>query len=227
MNSNLAITDLRKTVEQLMATGVSNIDSVGLISLLRQWEGQIEGDNTTTAAAKQSEEEMRKHQLEIWKVNATTSAASGVELFKSVIEAGQTALRTGTLINAGAAAAILALLGEALKAPDGAPVGAVLSPLGYAWLIFMLGMACAGVATAVRYICQALYAGEFQEPDALRKATFKRRADLGRAIAVALSAGSFVAFIAGSISVAAIFQIKKSAAPVATTAPMTDPKAQR
>lgn len=100
-----------------------------------------------------------EHDFEVWKVQAPLQNDHDVEMFKSVIEAGQTALKTATIINGGAAAALLAFLGNLLtkEAPPGVvfPIPAI----SFAMLIFVVGVGCAGIASGTRYLSQWSYGG--------------------------------------------------------------------
>jgi hypothetical protein len=74
-----------------------------------------------------------------------------LESFKATITAGQNALRTGILINGGAAAGLLTFLGSIVTKPEGASLK---HPLAIALLFFGLGVLACAVALAFVYLTQ-------------------------------------------------------------------------
>lgn len=103
--------------------------------------------------------EQFEHQFEVWKVEAPIQKDHDLEMFKSVLEAGQTALKSATIINGGAAAALLAFLGNLLTkdAPQGTTFP--IPEISFAMLIFVIGVGSAGLASGLRYLSQWSYGG--------------------------------------------------------------------
>lgn len=194
MDAKAAIADLLKTVEDIERAGTLQIEVAKLAALLRSWNKQIIAHTVISA-------EERHHQLEVYKIQSTAASANLVEMFKAVIEAGQTAVKSATIINGGAAAALLALLAEALKAGPTSTAGTFLSPLGWAWFTFMAGLGLAGAATAARYVSQALYAHSLRSSDQPIKHKFNRFGDAGRNTAIAFGLSSYLCFFGGSVAV--------------------------
>lgn len=95
--------------------------------------------------------------FEVWKVQAPLQHGHQIEMFKSVIEAGQTSLKTATLINGGAAAALLAFLGNLLTKE--APSGIIfpIASINYSMAVFVAGVGFAGLASGIRYLTQLAY----------------------------------------------------------------------
>ena len=94
--------------------------------------------------------------VEMAKTHFEAQNAANLEMFKSVIEAGRTALNALILMNGGAAVALLAFLGNALaKEPTGGFKFGV-QAINCAMLLFVLGVGCAGVSLALRYLTQLL-----------------------------------------------------------------------
>jgi hypothetical protein len=79
---------------------------------------------------------------------------SSLEMFRSVINAGQSALKAAMIMNGGAAVALLALLGHA--ASD-ASTKSLVAKLAFPLFLFVLGVLFSGVATGVNYVSQGLY----------------------------------------------------------------------
>lgn len=94
-----------------------------------------------------------EHQMEVWKVEAPLKNAANLEMFKSIIEAGQTAIKTGTVINGGAALGLLAFIGNLATKQPGQSVEVFSNPL----VFFMAGVASAGICSVFRYLSQAGY----------------------------------------------------------------------
>ena len=210
MAESNSLADLLKTVEDLKRAGTMQIDIVILANLLSKMnkENMADADAATLAG-------QRHHDIEVWKAQMSALSATSVEMFKSVIEAGQTALKSAIVINGGAAAAMLALLAEALKSGTG---GQILSPLGYAWLSFMIGLGLTGLATAVRYVSQACYAEVTRQEHIPKQKRFNKLGDALRNIALILGIVSFILFFLGCYKVFSVMQsMSKSAA--TTTAP--------
>ena len=194
MDDKIAISELLAKLEELEGQGKQELSLTPLATLLRSWKAQIETNSIATA-------DETARQLEVWKVQSAASSASRLEMFKAVIESGQTALKASTVINGGAAAALLALLAEALKSASGSTSGPLLSSLGCAWFTFMMGLACAGLAAAARYASQALYMEESRITEAENSKRFKRFGNGIRNLAIALGLISFLCFIGGSVLV--------------------------
>jgi len=147
MDSKELLTDLRDALKGVTQPTVQ-VDALN--RYLDNWEKSSVATQTQTDA-------QHSRQLEQWKAQLAASSATSIEMFKAVIEAGQTALKSSIVVNGGAAAALLALLAEGLKSNGVGQWSSLLSPLGTAWLMFMLGLGSAGSATAFRYLSQALY----------------------------------------------------------------------
>jgi hypothetical protein len=199
MNAKDLLKDLRDAVK---GASVANQNAIQIDALLRYL------DNWETSASGLEQETTAQHarKLEEWKAQLSVSSASSMEMFKAVIEAGQTALKSSIVINGGAAAALLAVLAEALKAEQPNALGALLSPLGWAWLSFMSGLGLAGFCTAIRYLSQASYAEAMrlgQGPDDGNK---YRAGTIFKNIAVGLCILSYVLFLSG---VAIVFCVVK------------------
>ena len=96
-----------------------------------------------------------EHQSQLAQYNA--ESARRVEMFKSVITAGQSALKSAILINGGAAVAILAFVGSIWeKSIALCTVIYLLVAMG----LFTVGVLLGAVASGLTYLAQRAYAQE-------------------------------------------------------------------
>lgn len=155
-NSIDVIGDLRAALAQARVAGQSSVQIESLENYLTAAESAARSTESPQQGMQEALSQFR-HDFEVWKVQAPINSAHGIEMFKSVIEAGQTALRSATIINGGAAAALLAFLGNLLtkEAPHG--VSFPISEINHAMLVFVIGVGLAGLATGVRYLTQLSY----------------------------------------------------------------------
>jgi hypothetical protein len=144
--------DLRRSVEELRTRGVDAIGSENLIAYLDTFIRDAGAANQVPAEVNL---ELYKAQLQKWVEDHKNIHAHSVEMFRSVIQAGQSALKTSFLMNGGAAAAILAFVGHlATTNPKKVPL------LAHSLTIFVCGVLVAGIASGVTYLSQWLYAGD-------------------------------------------------------------------
>jgi hypothetical protein len=147
MNAVEAIQHVRDVLSETKKRGVDAVQIEAFDNFLE--------DFSKGAPTMGAEEAKRRTTVDIerWKIQNTFE----VEMFKAVIEAGQTALRSALLIN-GAAAALLAFLGNLLTKTPSANSGTLVSGVGFALLIFVCSLGSAGVASGFRYLSQFCYA---------------------------------------------------------------------
>jgi len=101
--------ELRDTVADLRIKGVESIRSENLIKYLDE---ELLDLATSPKASGSASNELYKAELQKWVEEHKNVHAHSVELFRSVILAGQNALRTAFLMNGGAAVALLAFVGH-------------------------------------------------------------------------------------------------------------------
>lgn len=88
-----------------------------------------------------------------WQTNATLEHAGALEMFKSTLEAGQTALKILLSVNGGAAVALLAFLGTLqgkASLPGAVPTRAIADAMAF----FIGGVGFSALAAAARYLVQ-------------------------------------------------------------------------
>lgn len=122
------------------------------------------------------------------------------EMFKSVIDSGQAALKTGLLIGGGSAAALLAFASSTWKSlrPEG------LEMLGITIFLLGLGVIGIGIAASLTYLSQCFYHEGLRQPENCRS---DKIANGIRILACVLVAGAYLLFFWSSWNV---FQLMKS-----------------
>jgi hypothetical protein len=172
--------ELRDVVADLRAKGVESIQSESLIKYLDETLPSL-GSPATAGDAKL---ELYKAELQKWVEEHKNAHAHSVELFKSVIQAGQSALRTAFLMNGGASVALLAFAGH-LASIDPKRVPLVAPSL----TIFVVGVLVAAIASGVTYLGQWFYASE--------RARDRRIGFYLNVAAILLGFGAYVVFAFG------------------------------
>jgi hypothetical protein len=143
--------ELREIVTDLKTKGVESIGSQNLIKYL----DEALRDLSTSARPSETTIERYKAELQKWVEEHKNIHAQGVEMFRSVIQAGNNALRTAFLMNGGASVALLAFVGHLSSvAPERVPT------LAPSLAVFVGGVLVAALASGVTYLSQWFYAGE-------------------------------------------------------------------
>ena len=143
--------ELRDIVDDLKTKGVESIRSENLIKYL----DEALRDLNTSARPSEATIERYKAELQKWVEEHKYIHAQGVEMFRSVIQAGQNALRTAFLMNGGASIALLAFIGHLSSV---APTK--VSTLAPSLTVFVGGVLVAALASGVTYLSQWCYAGD-------------------------------------------------------------------
>jgi len=193
MSATNTIAELRAALAEMKSRGQSSV----LIDGLETYFAEMERNDATAPNYKLTDEqrhELAITQLELdtekWKVQTEGHFANRLELFKSVIEAGQTAVKTLILMNGAAAIALLAFLGNILSRGPNFGEAIVVAKINVAMVVFLTGVGCAGATSCLRYISQAFYAGINTE----------KYGDMARNTAVVLALVSLLAFLYGGFS---------------------------
>lgn len=195
MKASEAIQQIQADVAGVKASGAQQILVANLEAYLATALQNAQAVESSVASAEQIAQYERD--LDVWKARLPADTSHQLEMFKSVIEAGQTALRSAIVINAGAAAALLAFAGNAITKGQSLAGDPLLSRIGLGLMWFVAGMGCAGVATGVRYLAQSAYkACQFKPERRYVKAT----ADTLNWASIIVAAVSFAAFFAGGYS---------------------------
>lgn len=142
---------LKSTIEAIKANGTAAIYCDNLIAYL---EEVIRSPSPVVTPAELAKFEA---DLQLWIEKAKSSHEASLEMFRSVITAGQSAIKSSFLLNGGAAVALLAFISQLTeKQPDKVMVFA--SSL----LPFVLGVLAITVTSGFTYLSQWFYAEESQ-----------------------------------------------------------------
>lgn len=138
---------LKKIIEDIKSNGTAAIYCDNLISYL---------DDVVTSpsvAVTPAELEQYKAQLQLEVEKHKSENASSLEMFKSVITAGQSAMKSSFLLNGGAAVALLAFISHLTeKQPNKVAVFAD------SLIPFVLGVFAIAVTSGLTYLSQWFYA---------------------------------------------------------------------
>ncbi|MGF6759385.1 hypothetical protein [Paraburkholderia sp. GAS42] len=191
MKASDVVKQIQEAVGEAEKSGIKELQIPNLNAYLSNvlttaLEQERDGPSMTEAQA--------THQLEVWKAQLSAHSTMSVEMFKSAVEAGQTALKSAILINGGAAATVLAFAGNAITKGQILPGMPLLTHIGAALLWFMFGLSGAGIATGFRYLSQFAY--NLSNGGAPR---WKSAGTAGNIISICLGVGSFVAFFLGGM----------------------------
>ena len=142
---------LKDALLKLQKDGVQQIAVDALVDYVAKLDA-VGGQAPREPSA--AELEHYKAQLAAWVEKQKEVSNINVEGFRSVILAGQNALRSSILLNGGAAVAILAYIGK-LSVDAAAHVSAFAFPL----LLFVTGALVVAVGSGVTYLSQWFYFG--------------------------------------------------------------------
>jgi hypothetical protein len=139
------IAALKDVLVVLKKDGIENVSVDALMEYLTKLE-------TTAITRSPAELEHYKAQLAAWVEKQKEFSNFNLEGFKSVILAGQNAIRIAILLNGGAAVAMLAYIGK-LSVEASASVSQFALPL----FLFVLGALTVAVGAGVTYLSQWFY----------------------------------------------------------------------
>lgn len=151
MSTKQFAAQMRVMIEDIKSKGTAAIYCDNLISYLQEVENAPQAEPASIEieqykAKLQSQIESNKHQHE-----------SNLAMFKSVIDAGQGAIKSSFLLNGGAAVALLAFIGHlAQVSPTKVPQFAT------CLLPFALGVLAISITSGFTYLSQWLYAQNSQ-----------------------------------------------------------------
>lgn len=138
---------LREVVQNIESHGTMAIKTSNLIAYLRDVENSKESEPSPV------ELEKYKADLQNWVELGKQQHEARMELFRSVITAGQSAIKSSFLLNGGGAVAMLAFVGH-LAELDSNKVPLFASSL----LPFAIGVLLVTVTSGMTYLSQWLYA---------------------------------------------------------------------
>lgn len=189
-----AIKQIQAAVAEAKASGIQQILIANLEAYLDSVANVVQAEESAPGSEQVADAE---HRLEVWKAQLSANTNHSIEMFKAVIEAGQTALKSAIVINGGAAAALLAFAGNAITKGSSLAGDPLLSAVGIGLAWFVAGMGCAGWASGLRYLAQFAYAGFQQDRTRVRLKTIGNTINW---MTIALGAASFSCFLYGGHS---------------------------
>jgi hypothetical protein len=147
MSTRQFASQLRSLIEDVKAKGTAAIYCDNLISYLREVEKSPEPEPTPL------EIERYKADLQNWIEINKSGQEVQLELFRSVIAAGQSAIKSSFLLNGGAAVALLAFIGHLAQFK---PIA--VAQFSECMLPFTYGVLAITVTSGLTYLSQWLYA---------------------------------------------------------------------
>ncbi|ALI05591.1 MULTISPECIES: hypothetical protein [Pseudomonas] len=141
------IIELKETIEKLQKNGETQIELSKLITYL-----QLASENPPQDLPPDHLEKL-KAQLQILVEAHKSNHASDLEMFRSVMQSGQNAIKTSFLMNGGASVAILAFIGKLTESnKPNIPIFAETLTL------FVIGVFLISVTAGLTYLSQWFYA---------------------------------------------------------------------
>jgi hypothetical protein len=139
-------TELKQTIKKLQSDGVDSVKSVNLITYLDE---VIKSPNPEVD---QANLESYRAELQLWVEENKKVHSWDLEGFKSVISAGQNALKTAFLMNGGATVAMLAFVGK-LSDDHVSQIPVFAS----AMVFFVIGVLLVTISSGFTYMSQWFY----------------------------------------------------------------------
>jgi hypothetical protein len=155
MDGREVIEILRAAVHDAEAAGHKAIDPVALKSFLDSLEVEASGRPPQHAVAEANLEEYRAR-LSKWVADNAHFNEWSLESFRQVIALGQSAIKSIFFINGGAAVALLAFIGHLATS---ATIAKAVMPFANSLRLFVFGVFCAALTSALTYLCQLAYGG--------------------------------------------------------------------
>ncbi|MAY43523.1 MULTISPECIES: hypothetical protein [unclassified Neptuniibacter] len=151
MNSKELLQTINSAIDDAKSTGQTSVSIDGLKDYLSYLEDDLKDSDREHAIAIEDFKAANDRNI----AHANNLAQSENEMFRSVITAGQAALKASLIINGGAALALLALLG---KVWTGSEELSIAGDISGALIMFCTGVLYAAMATGGTYLCQFAYA---------------------------------------------------------------------
>ena len=186
---------IKSDLTELLLRGVEFVHTRSLLAAVAQQE---------TSAPQVSQWADLENKTRI--ANADRKSATDLEMFKSVLDTGKTALTTAILVNGGASVALLAFLANiSVKIELVSRVPAIAGALMW----FVSGVLSAACATGVTYLTQSAYARAHYaatNPQSVRQLS-RMVGLIGSPLTIALVVVSYVMFAIGSYAAYSSFRI--------------------
>ncbi|AAZ28418.1 hypothetical protein [Colwellia psychrerythraea] len=155
MKASDVLKEIRQALKQTKVQGHATVSIDAMENYLMLFDKDVEND--TYYKSQNHEAQLAKFKAENDRsiAHANNETAHSLEMFKSVITAGQSALKSSMVVNGGAAAALLAFTGKIWETSTSELVA---NSLTSSIFIFCLGVLCAALATGTTYLSQMSFA---------------------------------------------------------------------
>jgi len=157
MKSSEVVKIFKGAIESTKQNGIDKVSIQDLEAYAARLEETV-NDSPEGADAGEANMERYRADLNAWISARQHQYEHNLEMLRSVITVGQSALKSALLINGGAAVAVLAFLGRLFT---GESASLSIGCLSLALLLFVWGVLAAAVAAGATYLSQAGYGGEF------------------------------------------------------------------
>jgi hypothetical protein len=155
VNGKDVISETREAVLRTQAAGVKAIDPERLLDLLDLMEDEVDETLTNlTDTVTQANLEKYKAELATWTAQTQHVSNWELESFKQVISLGQSAIKSITLINGGAAIALLAFIGHLTSSTV---TNLQILPFAESLRFFVNGVFFSALASGTTYLSQNFY----------------------------------------------------------------------
>lgn len=155
MKASDVLKEIREALEPIKEHGQTTFSIDAMENYLKLFDKDVENDTYYKSQDHESRLAQFKAENERNIAQANNETAHSLEMFKSVITVGQSALKSSMLINGGAAAALLAFTGKIWETTTSELVA---NSLTTSIFIFCLGVLCAALATGTTYLSQFSFA---------------------------------------------------------------------
>ncbi len=150
--------EIRQALSQTRQQGHSTVSIDAMENYLILFEKDVENDSYDRSLNHEAELAKFKAENDRKIAYLNNQTANSLEMFRSVITAGQSALKSSMVINGGAAAALLAFTGKVWETQISELVaGSLTSSI----LVFCLGVLCAALAAGTTYLSQLAFASDW------------------------------------------------------------------
>lgn len=157
MKSLEVVTVFKGAIESTKQNGIEKVSIADLEAYADRLE-EVVKESPEGVNAGEANMERYRADLNAWITARQHQYEHNLEMLRSVITVGQSALKSALLINGGAAVAMLAFLGRLFSGKSSLMS---LDGLSIALLQFVWGVLAAAIAAGATYFSQAGYGGEF------------------------------------------------------------------
>ena len=151
MKASDVLNEIRQALVATKEQGHSTVSIDAMRNYLKALEKDAENDSHYNSLDHEAKLTEFKAANDRNIAHANNETAHSLEMFKSVITAGQSALRSSMLINGGAAVALLAFTGKIWATPTSELVA---NSLTCSILLFCFGVLSGAIATGTTYLSQ-------------------------------------------------------------------------